>query len=58
MLNFVFISCTGLNVYSMLKHNTLVLTEKAARLIEEKLLYHLHRADTSKLIRPFKLNQQ
>ncbi|XP_071563365.1 large ribosomal subunit protein uL4m [Temnothorax nylanderi] len=48
----------GLNVYGMLKHNTLVLTEKAARLIEEKLLYHLHRADNRKLIRPFKLNQQ
>ncbi|XP_018051534.1 PREDICTED: 39S ribosomal protein L4, mitochondrial [Atta colombica] len=47
----------GLNVYSMLKHNTLVLTEKAARLIEEKLLYHLHRADNSQLLRPFKLNQ-
>lgn len=48
----------GLNVYSMLKHNTLILTEKAARLIEEKLLYHLHRADSNKLSRPFKLNQQ
>lgn len=48
----------GLNVYSMLKHNTLVLTEKAARLIEEKLLHHLHRADTKKLLRSFKLNQQ
>ncbi|XP_077267085.1 mitochondrial ribosomal protein L4 [Temnothorax americanus] len=48
----------GLNVYGMLKHNTLVLTEKAARLIEEKLLYHLHRADGMKLSRPFKLNQQ
>ncbi|XP_011158267.1 39S ribosomal protein L4, mitochondrial isoform X3 [Solenopsis invicta] len=47
----------GLNVYSMLKHNTLVLTEKAARLIEEKLLYHLHRADSNKLCRPFRLNQ-
>ncbi|EGI59197.1 PREDICTED: 39S ribosomal protein L4, mitochondrial [Acromyrmex echinatior] len=48
----------GLNVYSMLKHNTLVLTEKAARLIEEKLLYHLHRADNNQLLRTFKLNQQ
>ncbi|KYQ55653.1 39S ribosomal protein L4, mitochondrial [Trachymyrmex zeteki] len=48
----------GLNVYSMLKHNTLVLTEKAARLIEEKLLYHLHRADNNQLLRPFRLNQQ
>ncbi|KAL6265203.1 hypothetical protein P5V15_005287 [Pogonomyrmex californicus] len=47
----------GLNVYSMLKHNTLVLTEKAARLIEEKLLYHLHRADNYKS-NSFKLNQE
>lgn len=42
----------------MLKHNTLVLTEKAARLIEEKLLYQLHRTDVIELSRPFKLNQQ
>ncbi|GAB1869381.1 Large ribosomal subunit protein uL4m [Camponotus japonicus] len=48
----------GLNVYSMLKHNTLVLTEKAARLIEEKLLYQLHRTDVKELSHPFKLNQQ
>lgn len=45
----------GLNVYSMLKHNTLVLTEKAARLIEEKLLFHLHRADSDKLCGSFKV---
>lgn len=42
----------------MLKHNTLVLTEKAARLIEEKLLYQLHRTDVKELSHPFKLNQQ
>ncbi|KAL0100331.1 hypothetical protein PUN28_019592 [Cardiocondyla obscurior] len=48
----------GLNVYSMIKHNTLVLTEKAARLIEEKLLYHLRRADSHKVNRAFKVNQQ
>lgn len=47
----------GLNVYSMLKHNTLVLTERAARLIEEKLLYHLHRTDSAKVLRSFKLSQ-
>ncbi|KYN05477.1 39S ribosomal protein L4, mitochondrial [Cyphomyrmex costatus] len=47
----------GLNVYSMLKHNTLVLTEKAARLIEKKLLYHLHRTDSNKLLHPFRLDQ-
>ncbi|XP_011881067.1 PREDICTED: 39S ribosomal protein L4, mitochondrial [Vollenhovia emeryi] len=48
----------GLNVYSMLKHDTLVLTETAARVMEEKLLYHLHRADSVKLCRQFKVNQQ
>ncbi|KAL6449092.1 hypothetical protein ACFW04_000655 [Cataglyphis niger] len=48
----------GLNVYSMLKHNTLVLTEKAARLIEEKLLYQLHRTDFKELQKPFELNQK
>ncbi|OAD62407.1 39S ribosomal protein L4, mitochondrial [Eufriesea mexicana] len=48
----------GLNVYSMLKHNTLVLTERAARLIEDKILYHLHRPDSHKLMEKFKLNQQ
>ncbi|XP_031777477.1 39S ribosomal protein L4, mitochondrial [Nasonia vitripennis] len=33
----------GLNVYSMLKHETLVLTESAVRLIEDKLLFHLNK---------------
>lgn len=47
----------GLNVYSMLKHNTLVLTERAARSIEEKILYQLHRPDSAKLLQKFKLNQ-
>ncbi|XP_031845577.2 mitochondrial ribosomal protein L4 [Nomia melanderi] len=47
----------GLNVYSMLKHNTLILTERAARLIEEKLLYHLHRADIKNVMKAFKVNQ-
>ncbi|XP_051174879.1 39S ribosomal protein L4, mitochondrial [Leptopilina boulardi] len=47
----------GLNVYSMLKHDTLVLTERAARLIEEKLLYQLNRADERKVNSKFKLNQ-
>lgn len=42
----------------MLKHNTLVLTEKAARLIEEKLLYQLHRTDLKELHKPFELNQK
>ncbi|KAG6798898.1 39S ribosomal protein L4, mitochondrial [Apis mellifera caucasica] len=47
----------GLNVYSMLKHDTLVLTERAARLIEDKILYHLHRPDSRKVMAKFKLNQ-
>nr|KAF7421819.1 hypothetical protein H0235_009655 [Vespula pensylvanica] len=48
----------GLNVYSMLKHDTLVLTHRAARLIEEKLLFHLNRTDNRKFLEKFKLSQQ
>lgn len=47
----------GLNVYSMLKHDTLVLTEAAVRKIEEKLLFHLHRNDAAKMNQKFRLNQ-
>ncbi|XP_043270360.1 39S ribosomal protein L4, mitochondrial [Venturia canescens] len=47
----------GLNVYSMLKHDTLVLTERAARLIEDKILYHLNRIDAKKATQRYKLNQ-
>jgi len=36
----------GLNVFSMLKHETLVLTLAAVNRLEEKLLYHLHRNDS------------
>ncbi|XP_077538157.1 mitochondrial ribosomal protein L4 [Haemaphysalis longicornis] len=35
----------GLNVYSMLKHDTLVLTMSAVEEIERKLLYQLNRTD-------------
>ena len=35
----------GLNVYSMLKHKTLVLTLDALLHIEEKILYSLNRID-------------
>jgi len=35
----------GLNCYSMLKHETLVLTTTAVNRIEEKLLFHFHRMD-------------
>ncbi|XP_014478102.1 PREDICTED: 39S ribosomal protein L4, mitochondrial [Dinoponera quadriceps] len=47
----------GLNVYSMLKHDTLVLTEKAARLIEEKLIFQFNRSDSRRILAPFKINQ-
>lgn len=39
----------GLNVYSMLKHSTLILTTKAAEHIQERILYQLNRADQSTL---------
>lgn len=48
----------GLNVYSMLKHDTVVMTVDAAKLVEEKLLYHMHRNETQSMTRKFKLNQQ
>lgn len=35
----------GLNVYSMLKHETVVLTLAALDRIEEKLLYQMHKQD-------------
>ncbi|XP_053695367.1 39S ribosomal protein L4, mitochondrial [Sabethes cyaneus] len=43
----------GLNVYSMLKHNTLVLTESAAKDIETKLSEQLHRNDSRSLMSKF-----
>jgi large subunit ribosomal protein L4 len=48
----------GLNVYSMLKHNTLVLTKAAAERIQEKILFNLRRNDSRKLEGKFMLNQQ
>lgn len=36
----------GLNVYSMLKHNTLVMTTKAVEHIQERILYQLNRNET------------
>lgn len=48
----------GLNVYSMLKHNTLVLTERAARMIEDRILYQRYRPDYRKLMDKFRLSQQ
>ncbi|KAG6456633.1 39S ribosomal protein L4, mitochondrial [Manduca sexta] len=46
----------GLNVYSMLKHDTLVLTQAAAEKIEERILDHFHSITTDKQ-QAFKLNQ-
>jgi len=37
----------GLNVYSMVKHHTLVLTKRAVERITDKLLFALHRSDQS-----------
>ncbi|RZC42532.1 39S ribosomal protein L4, mitochondrial [Asbolus verrucosus] len=47
----------GLNVYSMLKHDTLVLTRAAVDLIESKLLMHLHKNDVKPSTGKYKLNQ-
>ncbi|XP_013187128.1 large ribosomal subunit protein uL4m [Amyelois transitella] len=46
----------GLNVYSMLKHDTLVLTMSAAERIEERILHHLHSFTHDKEAK-FKLDQ-
>lgn len=46
----------GLNVYSMLKHNTLVLTQAAAEKIEEKILQNLNAITTQQQAK-FKLSQ-
>ena len=37
--------CYGLNVHSILKHKTLVLTVDAVNYLEEKLLYAMRRTD-------------
>ncbi|XP_014283797.1 large ribosomal subunit protein uL4m [Halyomorpha halys] len=48
----------GLNVYSMLKHETLVLTLNAVEKIEERILYQLHRPDYNKKMMKFRVGQQ
>lgn len=48
----------GLNVHSMLKHNTLVLTEAAVRKIEERINFQYSRTDGFKLGERFKLSQR
>ncbi|XP_054742584.1 39S ribosomal protein L4, mitochondrial [Anastrepha obliqua] len=47
----------GLNTYSMLKHDTLVLTVDAVKHIEERLLYQLNRTDATAKGGKFKLDQ-
>lgn len=47
----------GLNVYSMLKHDTLVLTTQAAISIEEKLLTHLNRNNSYNVTSKFKIHE-
>lgn len=48
----------GLNVYSMLKYDTLVLTKSAVDVIERKLLEQLHLNDTRSVIGPFRVDQK
>ncbi|XP_037025342.1 39S ribosomal protein L4, mitochondrial [Bradysia coprophila] len=48
----------GLNVYSMLKYHTLVLTVPAIEKIQDKLLFHMHRTDGNHMNRKFNLNQK
>lgn len=47
----------GLNVYSMLKHSTLILTLAAVDEIESKILYQLNRNEISTKLQKFKLSQ-
>ncbi|XP_057655229.1 39S ribosomal protein L4, mitochondrial [Diorhabda carinulata] len=47
----------GLNVYSMLKHDTLVLTRAAVDHIESKILEHLHKNDTRAVMDKYKIDQ-
>ena len=44
-----FFCIIGLNVYSMLKHKTLVLTLDAVNLLEQRLLHYLYSYSTPKL---------
>lgn len=47
----------GLNVFSMLKHDTLVLTLAAVERIEKQLLFFMHRSDRAKLSEIFRTDQ-
>ncbi|KAG5896854.1 hypothetical protein JTB14_024193 [Gonioctena quinquepunctata] len=47
----------GLNVYSMLKHDTLVLTRAAVDHIENRILENLHKNDTRAVLAKYKVDQ-
>jgi len=47
----------GLNVYSMLKYNTLVMTVESLNKIEERLLFHLHSCYSTAPFNKFTYNQ-
>lgn len=47
----------GLNVYSMLKYETLVLTKAAVDRLQSRLLYQLHRNQTNAVLKKFKTDQ-
>lgn len=47
----------GLNVYSMLKYDTLVLTVAAAEKIQSRLLYQLNRSDAQDKSKKFRVDQ-
>ena len=47
----------GLNVYSMLKHDTLVLTQSAVKLLTEKILTALNRIEHEKVMSKYKVDQ-
>lgn len=47
----------GLNVYSMLKYETLILTKAAVDRLQSRLLYQLHRNQTNGVLKKFKTDQ-
>lgn len=47
----------GLNVYSMLKYDTLVLTKNAVELLESKLLTQLHKNNPYPMLEKAKVDQ-
>lgn len=52
-----FLPVYGLNVYSMIKHDTLVLTKSAALKIQHRIIDSFNRVDGVKATEKFKLNQ-